>query len=235
MPEPEPVDHVTAQAETQPAPTAEEVAARRLARHTWYGYLAGDTIDQIEQRIRKLIGDGQRYTWVSYNTTQPHTFPDVRTGQRVEPGKATDRQAIKVSKDDGFVHLTVVDTYGVWGMYSTHATEADARKAAEDEKDWSVTYVAVEGWGQGGRDRIEISQYNGYGEVLHWVISPEYLNRDETAEAEAAVLDRAAALVEGTDPAEVTTRGEAADVLRDAAKRTRHTWESQLPELGSGT
>lgn len=216
--------------QTAPALTAEEFAARRLKRRTWHGHLAADTVDQIAERIRRLIGDGQRYTWIANNTAQPHMFPEVRTGQRVEPGKATDRQGLRVTKGDGSVHLTVVDTERVWGIHSHFATEAEAREAAQADTDKATTYVLIEGWGDGTTDRIEIAQFNGYGERLHWVIAPQYQWEEDAIETEASVLDRAAVLVEGTDPAEATTHGEVAQVLREAAKQTRYMWKSQLPE-----
>lgn len=181
--------------ETQ-TPTAEESrTARRESRRTWYGYLSDETVEHIAERIRNLL-TGRRYTFVSLNTTQTRTMPEVRTGQRMTPEKHVRREAVSVHRigepldyagaepDKAWEScgLSVADTYGVWGMHASHATEADAYKdSADPEKAHRATYVTIEGGRSddprdvGRRDRIEVIQYNGLNppERLHWVIAIE--------------------------------------------------------------
>lgn len=177
-------------------PTPEEVRSRRERGRTWYGYLADDTVDHIVERIENLL-TGRRYTFVAYNVEQVRfAHPEVRTGQRLTPRGHDDGKAIhkhKIGDPLGYAGaeegktwesagLSVADTYGSWGLHSSHATEADARADAEDEaKRHRTTYVLIEGGRTddprdvGRRDRIEVRHFNYMNppEMLVWVIAVE--------------------------------------------------------------
>lgn len=173
-------------------PTREEWHRRRREAREWYGMLSIENAEDVFYRIKTLL-DGRRYTWVSYNTEQPHSRPDVRTGQRLDP---TDGVSLRLDREplsDGrpWAHIWAHDTYGVWGFTSAHATEAEAyADQAAEKKTW--TYVVIDGFGDGSRDHLMIEQFNGYGQLLRWVITPEYVSAHERAEQEAAVLEAAA-------------------------------------------
>lgn len=148
--------------------------ATQRRRRTWYGCFAVENMDEITDRIRNLIGAGQPYTFVANNVAHIHSHPHVRTSQQVDThnGNPITAKVSKLDNDTPFAHISVSDSYGAWGISTTHQTRADAEAAKIH------TYVMIEGgvdeFGVGGRDRIEITQTNGYGETLHWVIAPEH-------------------------------------------------------------
>lgn len=91
----------------------------------WYGNLTIDNIEQVVGLLRKLLA-GKKYTFVSVNEYFGYK-PEVRTGQEIEPQKATNKDAFSFwyDKDNApplYAGFNVVDTHGVWGL-STSATE----------------------------------------------------------------------------------------------------------------
>lgn len=184
---------------TPPLLTPEEIKSRRESRHTWFGCLADDNIEHILTRFRRLLG-GQYYTVVTNNVSHNFEVPEVKVSQFLTPGRLTDG-----SEHDGLYHhrigdkrnwvfddekeskscgINIVDSYGVYGIHSNFATEAEAQDARTSEDmrrvRW-VTYLTIEGGHSddprevGSRDRIEIIQYNYLAEPqqLHWVFAPE--------------------------------------------------------------
>lgn len=90
----------------------------------WYGKLTIENIEQVVGLFRQLL-ENRRYTFVAIN--ELFRRPDVRTGQRLEPHKATSGEAFSVWFDDknsppAFAGFNAVDTYGVWGL-STSVNE----------------------------------------------------------------------------------------------------------------
>ena len=120
-PEPEPMSNDTATPATQ----------RR--RRTWYGCFAVENMDEITDRIRNLIGAGQPYTFVANNVAHTHSHPDVRTSQQVDTHNGNPITAKVSELDNGtpFAHIFVSDSYGVWGISTTHQTRADAETARQ--------------------------------------------------------------------------------------------------------
>lgn len=158
--------------------TPEQIRAKRETRREWYGYLADENVQHIADRIHTML-DGKCYTFVSNNVEHKSAAPEVRTGQRLTPEKHARKESPRVTRigdeqawGDGtsmFCSITCADTYGVWGIHSSHATESEAR---EDPRFRTYIHI-VGGLGHGGREQIEIHQKNGYDETLHWVIAPE--------------------------------------------------------------
>lgn len=139
--------------------------ADRENRRSWYGWLAHENVDHVAERIRTMLED-RPYAWVANNTSNPSSFPEVRTDQRLDAQSAVDGKPLRVWREGDIAGITAVDTYGVWGVHTTFLTEKEAR-------DHQGTYLHVVGNGEGRYDRIEIRQKNGYGETLHWVIKPQ--------------------------------------------------------------
>lgn len=177
----------------QKIPTDEEIQAHWQGRYTYWGYLADDNVEHVAQRIKNLL-DGRGYTFVAQNASHAsHSAPEVRTSQRLKPKKNIYKEAPSVYrigeplswKPDEISEtcgLSCSDTYGVWGIHSSFATEREARKAADDGSTVTqTTYFVIEGGRApddiGRNSRIEIRQYNGYGEILHWTIAPEHERR----------------------------------------------------------
>ena len=145
----------------------------RNNRHAWYGYLAVDTLPEIERRIRNLLTD-RRYTWVA--DWSQNTGPDVHVSQIMRDLKTTDH------RDDGqpWAHLMVSDTYGVWGISASVATEAEARNLPFRQR----TYLHIEGGrhaDEAGSGRIYIEHYSLDGNRLRWVAVPEAPADDDGA------------------------------------------------------
>jgi hypothetical protein len=165
--------------------TPEQRTARQETMPTWYGYLADENVQHIADRIRNLLA-GRRYTFASINASHAHfTGPEVRTSQELRP-EHTDSKTTPTVYRFGepmtfspgrwkSCGITVADTYGAWGIHSSHATQADAYADRDAEKK-TWTYVTIEGGRTPedvSRKGIQIQQFNGPGEILHWTITPE--------------------------------------------------------------
>lgn len=165
---------------------AEDVRTRRERARTWHGLLADDNVEHIADRIRNIL-TGRRFTWVdsnAYLAAAAWAGPHVRTSCALDPNRPDPVTFHRIGDPTGYdwndaprTHdwcgLNVVDTGYVWGISSRHATEAEARDAqSAGEKTW--TSVSIEGGiPEDPRGQIRIQQFNGPGEILHWVITPE--------------------------------------------------------------
>ena len=123
----------------------------------WHGDVTIENIKEVASAIEKML-TGKRYTFVANNADWSNEMPQVRTSQRIEPDKVTDKRGVNVWFDEkesppSLAWMNVADTYGVWG-FSTSSTEKP--------------YVVFE-----GEHTIKITQKNGYGHALHWVIAVE--------------------------------------------------------------
>lgn len=164
----------------------------------WFGMLSIENAPAVHERLKKML-DGRRYTFVAYNTDFGHMSADVRTGQRLDPSGTRDGQALTLSTEplsDGtpWAHIFAHDTYGVWGIDTTHPTEAEAHDDRWHAKK-TGTYLVFDGFGDQGSAKVTIEQYNGYGQKLRWIIATEYVTREERAEQEAATLTAARQLL----------------------------------------
>jgi hypothetical protein len=152
----------------------------------------------VHERLKKML-DGRRYTFVAYNTDFGHMSADVRTGQRLDPSGTRNGQALTLSLEplsDGrpWAHIMAHDTYGVWGIDTTHPTEAEAHDDRWHAKK-TGTYLVFDGFGDQGPAKVVIEQYNGYGQKLRWIIATEYETAHERAEREAEILEAAKRLL----------------------------------------
>jgi hypothetical protein len=149
----------------------------------WFGHLTLENFDAVAERITAML-TGARFTWVACNSGLGDYFPEVRTGQRMEKLTVHDRKTY----EDGstHAHLTVCDTYGVWGL-STSVPDGKAayerrerawKAAGEDERrtgEWEdkrLTQVKIER-GRYDAGRIEITHFAPAGHRLYWVIAVE--------------------------------------------------------------
>lgn len=127
----------------------------------WFGYLCLDNFDLVADRIRAMIGDGQPYTWVAVNEAFGQR-PEVRAGMVAEKvvvrGSSTDEGAPTL-------YLTVVDTYGVWGIDTSARTEAEARDGGKLNNVY--LHFETNQWG----DKLTIEHYAPGGQRLCWVIA----------------------------------------------------------------
>lgn len=183
-----------------PGLSDEEIRARRALRRTWYGPLADDNVEEIVARFRRLLS-GQYYTVITNNADYDFEMPEVKVSQFLTPSTTTYGE-----KHDGIRHhrigdptnvewngsektwsscgVTIVDSYGVYGISSTFATEREAYDAWNSNdisrRRW-VTYLAIEGGYSddprevSSKDRIEITQYNLVSppQQLQWIFAPE--------------------------------------------------------------
>ena len=149
----------------------ENADLRRLtSERDWDGYLTLENFGAVVNRLRAMLA-GQRYTWVSCNEGQRDFFPEVRTGQRLTEDIHISRSVL----DDGrhMAHLTAVDHAYVWGLDTTIADQRAARElAGNDKKRQKLTRLHF-GHGHYDEGRLEVEQYNGYGNRLYWVIAVE--------------------------------------------------------------
>jgi hypothetical protein len=145
---------------------AERIVPAIARDRNWFGYLTTGNAQAVSDRIERMIS-GKKYTWVATchwpGQLIPHR-PEVRVGQETRKVDLTSGPL-----DDGRVmaHITVSDSYGVWGISSVHATQHEARQADANRR----TYLHFERdrWG----DRLEIEHYSASGNHLWWVIAVE--------------------------------------------------------------
>lgn len=160
--------------------TAESADLRRLkSGRDWYGYLTLDNFDAVVERIREML-TGHRYTWVSCHEGMRDFFPEVRTGQRLSQDLVVNRERLEDGRD--WAHLTVGDTYGVWGLSTTVPDQATACQRGEDK---SMTRLHFK-HGRYDQGRIEIEHHNAYGDRLYWVVSVEVAEDEAGGAATAA-------------------------------------------------
>lgn len=127
------------------------------------GFLALDNFDEVVKRIRSMIGNGQPYTWVAMNESFG-LRAEVRASMVAETVRTTDD-----GLDDGtpMSHLTVSDTYGVWGLSTTARDQA----AARDGDKFNHTYLHFEHTKYG--EKLTIEHNAPAGHRLCWVIAVE--------------------------------------------------------------
>lgn len=135
-------------------------AERLKSDRDWYGYLTLENAEAVADRIRSMIGDGQPYTWVAANEYFGYK-PEVRTSQVAS--KVEFNQDLRLSDGTPWAHLTVVDTYGIWGLHATAADDAAACEA--DKKDRTVLKF--------GYRKLTIDLYAPGGNHMWWVIALE--------------------------------------------------------------
>lgn len=126
----------------------------------WYGVLTLENLDAVADRIRSMIGDGQPYSWTDVNEGLGWR-PYLRTSQVAEKIDVT-----RSDLDDGRTlgHITVCDTYGVWGIDTLFADQ----EAARGKKERDLTFVSFERRGQ-----LRITHYAPAGWLMYWLIAPE--------------------------------------------------------------
>lgn len=140
-----------------------DLLERRLSRlrdgRDWYGYLTLENGEAVAERLHSMIGGGQRYTWVAANELFGY-LPEVRTSQIAE--------AVRYSTSDledgrHMAHITIPDSYGVWGLDTTAPDEDAARNGDTHDQ----VYVSF------SYRKLEISHYAPAGHRLYWVIALE--------------------------------------------------------------
>lgn len=202
-------------------PTTEEINRRIRESNEWYGYVHLGNAEAVADRIRSML-TGRRFTFVSYNVNMTGSWPEVRTGQRlnaenVKTGKAVTYR-LHNEASDPWGHFMVHDSYGVWGFSAHYPDAHQAYDAARRDKRDVVHVVVTGGFDPRDRGQIKITQYNGIGDVLRWTIA---LEPSPDPDLVAAVYRQSAGLP-GTwhEPGE-----EATAFAKAAIKATQSGWE----------
>lgn len=147
---------------------------RRLADwRDWSGWLTLENFEAVADRIRRLL-DGRTYTWVASNEGQRAYFPEVRTGQRLCHDHARSGNAVMaklLAPDHG--HLTVVDSYGVWGLSTSIPDQSAAHKLGFDAACKAGAHLTFHRAMGSRPDRLEIEHFAPVGARLYWVAAIE--------------------------------------------------------------
>ena len=136
---------------------------RLASDRDWWGCLTLENLDAVTARLRLLL-DGKRYTFVAGNEIFGFK-PEVRTGQRAEK---IVREVLTLNDGRKMAHITVCDTYGVWGLHSLVPDLAAARayqSTAEMVRD--AGYLIFR------HDRLEIEHHAPGGNKLFWTVAVE--------------------------------------------------------------
>lgn len=136
----------------------EETTSRVLTRPSWHGTLTVDNVADVVTRLHQLL-DGKRYVWVAVNESYGAAGrPEVRF-ERLAPEKSTTGKSIVPHIEDpkhkGF---TVIDTYGVWSLWTSAKDE-------HEFDDYKEPYIAF------GHNRVTIERRAPAGHRLTWVIA----------------------------------------------------------------
>src|SRR5262245_22621693 len=125
----------------------------------WSGYLTLENFDLVVDRLRAMIGDGQSYTWVLCHEHRRYQ-PEVRTNQ-----KAREVYVSREPYEDGTPngHVSVVDTYGIWGL----RTSASDERAIADLPEKQRRHLTFK------RDHLMIEHYAPIGAHMYWVVALE--------------------------------------------------------------
>jgi hypothetical protein len=152
------------------AATTESPDLRRLkGDRDWSGYLTLDNFEAVADRLRKLL-DGHPYTWVACNEGFGYR-PEVRPGLLMEKVAAT-----LLAPDHG--HITVADTYGVWGLSAHWPTRADAYAAGSyDEAIKRGAHVAFKSDRYG--EQFSAEHFAPTGSRLYWTVAVEHRGEAE--------------------------------------------------------
>lgn len=158
-------------------------------RYSWFGYLTIHNAPAVAQAIVDLL-DAKAYTFVAANENLDLLHPEVRTGNILVPTGTKSGEAVTLLRGtyehngQPFVHIMVHDTYGVWGMSTSVASQHEAyeiirRNGAvglhhmsdpelKRRDDWNVVYLVID------RDRLlQVHQRTSAGGRTAWTIAPE--------------------------------------------------------------
>lgn len=122
----------------------------------WFGVLTIENLKDVAQVAFKML-ESKKYTFASCIESLDHM--DVRPDQSLENG--TNGSPLSVWHDeigDKYGGFNFCDTYGVWGL-STSARDG------QPFDNYNTPYISFE------YDKtIRITQRNGYGNIIKWVI-----------------------------------------------------------------
>lgn len=143
----------------------------------WFGYLTKENCGEIANRIHQMLLD-RKYTFVAENAgmmnIEVRTSQALRYGLEKNGGKVQCKVYDGSDKDDmGLYGFTFSDTYGGWGLHTMHEDEQQAGKDAELGKK-NMVYIHFY-----SDTVIRITQYNGYGDMLRWVVALEEKCEDD--------------------------------------------------------
>jgi hypothetical protein len=134
----------------------------RSALHPhWFGDLALDNYEDVASHLRAML-EGKRYAFASSHDGHPG-LSELRVSQRLE-------EPIRVTLKDGMASIVMVDGRYVWGLHTTFATEREAAKHRHEGGKGS-TFVSYRTDYRG--EQLTIKTFNGYGELLTWIVAPE--------------------------------------------------------------
>lgn len=133
--------------------------------NSWFGVATVWNIAAIHQRIQRMLAYKQ-YTFASHHAGYNSADSlDVRTSQilqgSIHSNKVGDPAHVGLSDDSA--HITVCDTYGVWGIHTS--------TQSYDHKGYRNPYLVFD-YDRSG-EQLKIVHLNGYDEILVWRISVE--------------------------------------------------------------
>lgn len=139
-------------------PGKQSEPSRVLNRPNWHGTLTVHNIADVVTRLHRLL-DGKRYVWVATNEIfGPAARPEVRF-ERLAPEKSSNGDSIVTHfEDPDHKGFTVVDTYGIWGLWTSSKDE-------HDYNDYKDPYIVF------GCNRVTIEHRAPAGHRLTWVIA----------------------------------------------------------------
>lgn len=83
----------------------------------WSCYLTVENAEHVAEHLRLVLG-GAEYVWAEFNAGLPGLGLRIDTGRRLTPAN-NDPSGVSCHLEDDRAHITVCDTYGVWGLHSS--------------------------------------------------------------------------------------------------------------------
>lgn len=96
----------------------------------WFCYLTVENAEHVAEHLRLILG-GNEYVWAEMNDGLPGLGLRVDTGRRLTPA-TNDPSGVTCHLGDDHAHITVCDTYGVWGLTSGLLVQPPMMASDED-------------------------------------------------------------------------------------------------------
>lgn len=133
----------------------------------FHEYLTIENFDDVVDTLEAMVKD-RTYTWVTANSDSRDGYdnswarPEVRVDQRID-------KIVRSLLPDGRPHVTVCDTYGVFGLHTDIPDRKTANALAyDDPASHRLTYISIDA----GQFRMRLRAPGG--NHLCWVIAPNH-------------------------------------------------------------
>lgn len=137
----------------------------------WFCHLTAENVQAVAEHMRLTLAGG--YFWAEYN----EGFPSIglRVDRRELRPAAGEPSGVAWSLQDGRSHITVVDSYGVWGMSSQLAEQPPWGDTADTDSTTKRKWSTSISWGRSASLHTlayHIEHLVPSGHLTRWTVLP---------------------------------------------------------------